>query len=92
VISRGWTDPQNRADPAVTEPITPGQGYRIGVELMPKDYVLATGHRLEFLLASSDHDYTLRPKAGAGLALDLTKTSVTLPVTGGKPALRAAFG
>jgi X-Pro dipeptidyl-peptidase len=92
VISRGWTDPQNRTSPARTEPITPGQGYRIGVELMPKDYVLAAGHRLEFLLASSDHDYTLRPKPGAGLALDLTKTSVTLPVTGGKPALRAAFG
>jgi X-Pro dipeptidyl-peptidase len=92
VISRGWTDPQNRASPARTEPITPGQTYRIGVELMPKDYLLAAGHRLEFLLASSDHDYTLRPKPGAGLALDLTKTSVTLPVTGGKPALRAAFG
>ncbi|WP_370972686.1 Xaa-Pro dipeptidyl-peptidase [Amycolatopsis sp. cg9] len=92
VISRGWTDPQNRTSPARTEPITPGQTYRIGVELMPKDYVLAAGHRLEFLLASSDHDYTLRPKPGAGLALDLTRTSVTLPVTGGKPALRAAFG
>ncbi|MEU7783434.1 Xaa-Pro dipeptidyl-peptidase [Amycolatopsis sp. NPDC049159] len=92
VISRGWTDPQNRTSPSRTEPITPGQTYRIGVELMPKDYVLAAGHRLEFLLASSDHDYTLRPKPGAGLALDLTRTSVTLPVTGGKPALRAAFG
>lgn len=92
VISRGWTDPQNRTSPARTEPITPGQTYRIGVELMPKDYILAAGHRLEFLLASSDHDYTLRPKPGAGLALDLTKTAVTLPVTGGKPALRAAFG
>ncbi|EOD63041.1 Xaa-Pro dipeptidyl-peptidase [Amycolatopsis vancoresmycina] len=92
VISRGWTDPQNRTSPARTEPITPGQTYRIGVELMPKDYILAAGHRLEFLLASSDHDYTLRPKPGAGLALDLTRTAVTLPVTGGKPALRAAFG
>jgi X-Pro dipeptidyl-peptidase len=92
IISRGWTDPQNRTSPARTEPITPGQTYRIGVELMPKDYVLAAGHRLEFLLASSDHDYTLRPKPGAGLALDLTRTAVTLPVTGGKPALRAAFG
>ncbi|MEU4525964.1 Xaa-Pro dipeptidyl-peptidase [Amycolatopsis sp. NPDC024027] len=92
VISRGWTDPQNRTSPARTEPVTPGQTYRIGVDLMPKDYVLAAGHRLEFLLASSDHDYTLRPKPGAGLALDLTKSSVTLPVTGGKPALRAAFG
>ncbi|WP_410642896.1 Xaa-Pro dipeptidyl-peptidase [Amycolatopsis sp. lyj-346] len=92
VITRGWTDPQNRTSPARTEPVTPGRTYRIGVDLMPKDYVLAADHRLEFLLASSDHDYTLRPKPGAGLALDLTRTSVTLPVTGGKPALRAAFG
>ena len=92
VISRGWADPQNRADPSRTQPVIPGERYHIKVELMPKDYVLAAGHRLEFLLASSDYDYTLRPKPGAGLALDLTRTSVTLPVTGGKPALRAAFG
>ena len=92
VISRGWTDPQNRTDPAVTEPITPGRGYRIGVELDAEG--LHPGHRppARFLLASSDHDYTLRPTPGARLALDLTKTTVTLPVTGGKPALRAAFG
>ncbi|MFF4599997.1 Xaa-Pro dipeptidyl-peptidase [Amycolatopsis sp. NPDC001319] len=87
VITRGWTDPQNRVSPAVTSPIVPGTSYRIGVSLMPKDYVLATGHRLELLVASSDHDYTLRPRPGAGLSLDLTRTSLTLPVTGGKPAL-----
>ncbi|QYN17067.1 Xaa-Pro dipeptidyl-peptidase [Amycolatopsis sp. DSM 110486] len=87
VITRGWTDPQNRVSPSVTSPIVPGTSYRIGVSLMPKDYVLAAGHRLEFLVASSDHDYTLRPRPGAGLSLDLTRTSLTLPVTGGKPAL-----
>ncbi|MEC3973972.1 Xaa-Pro dipeptidyl-peptidase [Amycolatopsis sp. H20-H5] len=92
VISRGWVDPQNRTDPARTEPITPGTTYRIPVELMPKDYILAAGHKLEFLVASSDHDYTLRPKPGAGVAIDLTRTSVSLPITGGKPALRGAFG
>ncbi|MDT7728975.1 MAG: X-Pro dipeptidyl-peptidase [Actinomycetota bacterium] len=91
VITRGWTDPQNRTDPAVTKPIEPGKSYRVEVELMPKDYVLAAGHKLEFLLASSDHDYTLRPKPGAGLAIDLTKTSIILPIVGGKTVLRAAF-
>ncbi|MBB4684971.1 X-Pro dipeptidyl-peptidase [Amycolatopsis jiangsuensis] len=91
VISRGWTDPQNRVSPAVTTPITPGQRYPIRVDLMPKDYVLAAGHRLEFVLASSDHDYTLRPRPGAGLSLDLTGTTVTLPVVGGKTALGEAF-
>ncbi|WP_158882559.1 Xaa-Pro dipeptidyl-peptidase [Amycolatopsis anabasis] len=91
VITRGWTDPQNRHDPARTEPIQPGATYRVEVELMPKDYLLAAGHKLEFVLASSDHDFTLRPKPGAGLAIDLTRTAVTLPVVGGKAALRAAF-
>ncbi|QRP44079.1 Xaa-Pro dipeptidyl-peptidase [Amycolatopsis sp. FDAARGOS 1241] len=87
VISRGWTDPQNRRSPSVTTPIRPGISYRIAVSLMPKDYVLPAGHHLEFLVASSDHDYTLRPRPGAGLSLDLTRTSLILPVTGGKPAL-----
>jgi X-Pro dipeptidyl-peptidase len=91
VISRGWTDPQNRHEPALTEPVQPGVTYPVEVELMPKDYVLAAGHRLEFVLASSDHDFTLRPKPGAGLALDLTRTEVVLPVVGGTIALRAAF-
>ncbi|WP_091296206.1 Xaa-Pro dipeptidyl-peptidase [Amycolatopsis xylanica] len=91
VISRGWTDPQNYTDPAVTLPIRPGTTYHVEVGLIAKDYVLAAGHKLEFALLSSDHDYTLRPKPGAGLALDLGRTSITLPVTGGKAALRAAF-
>nr|WP_027927320.1 Xaa-Pro dipeptidyl-peptidase [Amycolatopsis benzoatilytica] len=91
VISRGWTDPQNRVSAAVTSPITPGQRYRIEVSLMPKDYVLAAGHRLEFVLASSDHDFTLRPRPGTGLALDLTGTTVTLPIVGGKKAFYSAI-
>ncbi|WP_116042049.1 Xaa-Pro dipeptidyl-peptidase [Amycolatopsis palatopharyngis] len=91
VITRGWTDPQNRIDPAKTRPITPGKTYRVSFDLQPKDYVLEAGHKLEFVLASSDHDFTLRPEPGAGLGLDLTRTSVTLPVVGGQKALRAAF-
>jgi X-Pro dipeptidyl-peptidase len=91
VITRGWTDPQNRFDRSRTTAIRPGTTYRIEVELMPKDYVLAAGHRLEFVLASSDHDFTLRPKPGAGLALDVARTSVTLPVVGGSPAVRASL-
>lgn len=91
VITRGWTDPQNRNDPATTEPIDPGTTYDVEVALQPKDYVLAAGHRLEFVLASSDHDFTLRPAAGAGLAVDLTGTSLTLPVVGGQARLTSAF-
>ncbi|QTR04768.1 Xaa-Pro dipeptidyl-peptidase [Saccharothrix algeriensis] len=92
VITRGWTDPQNRVDPARTKPIKPGETYRVEVELQPQDYVVPAGHSLEFVLISSDHDYTLRPKPGAGLSIDLTSTVVELPVVGGKQALRGAVG
>ncbi|GLZ34164.1 Xaa-Pro dipeptidyl-peptidase [Lentzea sp. NBRC 105346] len=87
VITRGWTDPQNRVDPAKTKPITPGQFYDVEVPIVPDDYVLKAGHKLEFVLISSDYDYTLRPKPGAGLALDLSRTTIKLPVVGGWGAL-----
>ncbi|ACU35411.1 Xaa-Pro dipeptidyl-peptidase [Actinosynnema mirum] len=92
VITRGWADPQNRLDLSVTRPVVPGKRYRVEVELQANDYVVAAGHRLELVLLSSDHDYTLRPAPGAGLSVDLTGTSVELPVVGGKAALRRAAG
>ncbi|WP_053718861.1 Xaa-Pro dipeptidyl-peptidase [Saccharothrix sp. NRRL B-16348] len=92
VITRGWTDPQNRVSPSRTKPIEPGKRYRVEVELEPNDYVVPSGHRVEFVLISSDHDYTLRPDPGAGLSVDLTSTVVELPVVGGIAALRRSVG
>lgn len=91
IITRGWTDPQNRHGEARTVPIRPGVAYRVSFELQPQDYVLAAGHKLEFVLLSSDHDFTLRPEPGTGLALDLTRTSITLPIVGGEAALEDSF-
>ncbi|WP_132876544.1 Xaa-Pro dipeptidyl-peptidase [Tamaricihabitans halophyticus] len=91
IITRGWTDPQNRDGADRTEPIEPGESYDLSVELQPQDYVLPKGNRLEFALVSSDHDYTLRPKPGAGLAMTLNASNVTLPVVGGPAALRNAI-
>ncbi len=92
VITRGWTDPQNRVSPAKTKPVEPGRWYQVEVELEPNDYVVKAGHSVEFVLLSSDYDYTLRPKPGAGLSIDLTSTVVELPVVGGTPALRRSVG
>ncbi|MEU5692728.1 Xaa-Pro dipeptidyl-peptidase [Actinosynnema sp. NPDC020468] len=92
VITRGWTDPQNRVSPSVTLPVKPGKQYKVDVELEPKDYVVKAGHAVEFVLLSSDYDYTLRPKPGAGVSLDLASTTVELPVVGGPSALRKAVG
>ncbi|MEU3274125.1 Xaa-Pro dipeptidyl-peptidase [Saccharomonospora sp. NPDC006951] len=91
VITRGWTDPQNRKGVHRTDRVKPGVSYDISFGLQPQDYVLERGHALEFVLLSSDHDFTLRPKPGAGLAMTLNKSTVSLPVVGGKASLRAAF-
>ncbi|MCE7009604.1 Xaa-Pro dipeptidyl-peptidase [Kibdelosporangium philippinense] len=91
IVSRGWTDPQNRLSEWVTLPVTPGREYSIEVRFEPKDYVFAAGHKIEFVLLSSDFDYTLRPKPGAGISIDVDKTVVDLPIVGGKGALRYAL-
>lgn len=62
VITRGSTDPQNRERPDKTSPIKPGKFYDVEVPIVPDDYVLRAGHRLEFVVISSDYDYTLRPR------------------------------
>jgi X-Pro dipeptidyl-peptidase len=91
IVTRGWTDPQNRLSPWFTLPITPGREYSIEVEFEPKDYVFAAGHQIEFALLSSDFDYTLRPKPGAGITLDVDDTQLDLPIVGGKRALKDAL-
>ncbi|TCO52572.1 X-Pro dipeptidyl-peptidase [Actinocrispum wychmicini] len=91
IVTRGWTDPTNRISPWFTTPITPGREYSIQVPMVPKDYVFAAGHTIEFVLLSSDFDYTLRPKPGAGISLNVTRTDLRLPVLGGQRALRAAL-
>jgi X-Pro dipeptidyl-peptidase len=91
IITRGWTDPQNRISPWLTLPVTPGREYPVEVEFEPKDYVVPAGHKIEFVVLSSDFDYTLRPKPGAGIVLDVTHTKLEIPVLGGNKALRAVL-
>ncbi|EHY88394.1 Xaa-Pro dipeptidyl-peptidase [Saccharomonospora azurea] len=91
VITRGWADPQNRNGLSRTKALRPGQPYWISFELQPQDYVLGEGHRLEFVLLSSDHDFTLRPSPGATVGLEVTRSTVTVPVVGGEESLRDAF-
>ncbi|WP_307845927.1 Xaa-Pro dipeptidyl-peptidase [Saccharomonospora sp. NB11] len=92
VITRGWADPQNRDGVWRTKALRPGVPYWLSFDLQPQDYVLAEGHRLEFVLLSSDHDFTLRPSPGARIGLEVTRSTVTLPVVGGDDTLRTAFG
>jgi X-Pro dipeptidyl-peptidase len=92
VITRGWTDPQNRHRADQTQPILPGQWLSLDVEMQPDDYVVPAGHRISLVLLSSDYDYTLRPPPGIRTDVDLGHTRVVLPVVGGSAALAAALG
>jgi X-Pro dipeptidyl-peptidase len=92
MITRGWADPQNHASLTDGEPLVPGQYYEVTFNLQPDDQVVPAGKRLAVMVMSSDRDFTLWPKPGTELTVDLAGTSITVPVVGGAAALRRAFG
>ncbi|RJQ82380.1 Xaa-Pro dipeptidyl-peptidase [Pseudonocardiaceae bacterium YIM PH 21723] len=91
VITKGWTDPRNRNGIEHSEAIVPGESYRISVPLQPHDHVFAPGHRIGLVLLSSDRAFTLHPKPGTEISVDLAETGLTVPVVDGKRAIDQAL-
>ena len=101
LITRGWADPQNYASltsggdyhsKAPGTPLVPGKAYKMTFDLEPDDQIIPAGKRIALMIMSSDRDFTLWPKAGTELSVDLGGTSITLPVVGGAAALKRATG
>ena len=92
LITRGWADPQNHDSRTDGEPLEPGTFYDLAFDLEPDDQIIPKGQRIGLMIFSSDRDFTLWPKAGTELTVDLDATSLELPVVGGKAALRRALG
>lgn len=92
VITRGWADLQNRRSLTRGEPLVPGEFVEMGFTLQPDDQVIPAGKRIGLMVFSSDRDFTLWPRPGTTLTLDLNGTSLMLPVVGGSAALRRATG
>ena len=61
-------------------------------DLEPDDQVIPVGNRIGLMIMSSDRDFTLWPKPGTELSIELSGTSITLPVVGGAAALTRATG
>jgi X-Pro dipeptidyl-peptidase len=80
VLTRGWADPQNRRSAQWSSPVHPGEHYSIDVAMQPTDYILPAGHKWGLVVLSSDHDFTLRPKPGTQLRLELTSSQLRLPL------------
>jgi len=101
VVTRGWADIQNHAsltrggiyDSRLRgEPLVPGRYYDLTFDLEPDDQVIPAGKQLGIMVMSSDPEFTLWPRAGTRLMVDLAGTSFSVPVVGGGAALTRAGG
>jgi X-Pro dipeptidyl-peptidase len=100
LITRGWADPQNHR--ALTkggnfnsmqrgEPLTPGQYVELTFDLQPDDQIIPAGKRIGLMIFSSDRDFTLWPKPGTEVSIDINVTRISLPIVGGVAAFKAAL-
>ncbi len=100
LITRGWADPQNykaltnggdfhSMEPGV--PLKPDQFVTLTFDLQPDDQIIASGKKIALMIMSSDHDFTLAPKPGTILTVDLDGTKITMPIVGGMDALMKAI-
>lgn len=92
IITRGWADPQNAESLRESKPLKKGEFVDLEFNLEPDDQIIPAGQRLGLMIFSSDRDFTLLPKAGTQLSVDLDATSLQLPIVGGLPAFGAATG
>ena len=98
-ITHGWADIQNAkslknggvfATKQSGEALTPGKFYDLTFDLEPDDEFVPAGKQLAVMIMSSDREFTLWPKPGAELTIDLAKSSFSIPIVGGVGALKAA--
>lgn len=101
IVTRGWADPQNAKQlehggnydsKSHGKPLEPGKFVTVTFDLQPTDKIVPSGKRLGLMIMSSDREFTLWPKAGTELTVDLDGTSLSLPVLGGVAAMRKATG
>ncbi len=100
LITRGWADPQNARSLrggdyhsfARGAPLKPGKFVNLTFDLEPDDQIIPAGKRIGLMILSSDRDFTLWPKAGTMLTVDLDATRLRVPVVGGPDGFERAVG
>lgn len=86
IITRGWADLQNYKSLTKSAPLKVGKFYEMTFELQPDDQIIKKGQQIGLMIFSSDSEYTLLPKPGTELTVDLAGTKITIPIVGGKDA------
>jgi X-Pro dipeptidyl-peptidase len=99
LITRGWADIRhyqsltkggNYDSKLPGEPLVPGKFYDLTFDLEPDDEFVPAGKRLAVMIMSSDREFTLWPRAGTELTIDLAHSSIAIPIVGGTGALTKA--
>ena len=80
VVNRAWADPQNHRSLENGEKLLAGTFYDLTFNFQPDDQIIPAGHQLGLLVFSSDHDFTLQPKKGTELTVNLGESWVELMV------------
>lgn len=91
IITRGWADLQNYKSLRKSKPLKPGKFYEMTFDLQPDDQIIKKGQQIGLMIFSSDNQYTLLPKPGTKLTVDLKGTSITIPIVGGKNAVQKSM-
>jgi X-Pro dipeptidyl-peptidase len=84
IITRGWADLQNYKSISKSEPLKPGKFYEMSFNLIPDDQIIPAGQQIGLMIFSSDNKFTLLPKPGTILTVDLDETTIEIPVVGGE--------
>lgn len=75
VITRGWADPQNARSLKRGVKLDPTTYQTVSFPLEPKQVKLSRGSRLGVMILSTDYEYTLRPKTGTEIDVELGEGS-----------------
>ncbi|PQJ76024.1 Xaa-Pro dipeptidyl-peptidase [Polaribacter gangjinensis] len=90
IITRGWADLQNYQSISKSQPLKVGKFYEMTFDFQPDDQIIKKGQQIGLLIFSSDSEYTLLPKPGTELTIDLSGTILKIPVVGGENAFKKA--
>jgi X-Pro dipeptidyl-peptidase len=71
--------------------VKPGEFVNVSFDLMPDDQIIRAGQQIGLMIFASDKEFTLWPQPGTQVTVDLSGTSISLPVVGGREALERAL-
>ena len=82
ILTRGWQDAAHHTSLRFQTPLKPGRWYTIKVPISAYDGTVPAGHTLGLILTQSDQEYTEGQNVGATVKVDLSRSTLSLPVNG----------